>query len=327
MVCDFEWEVFKIKYVPKENDLMKGEEHLIKFYKKHAKTIFPWLLILPTLLFLITFCFIPMFRGFGYSVTDYDRRNPKASQFVGMDNFVEIFTEDEVFVKSLGNSVKWVFTEVILQLFFGMIFALILNQNFKGRGLVRTFCFAPWAVSGVLTTMLWTQIYNEHIGLVNQVLNMIGLGRYTTAWVQNLKTVFPSVVIAELWRGIPFFTITLLGGLQTVPTELYESAKVDGGNAWKNFWLITIPYMKESIVFATLMRTIWEFKSVDLIMTMTDGGPVRKTLTLPIYMYKTSIEKGQYGYGAALTVVLFAILSVYVFIYLKANDFGKGVNE
>lgn len=298
-----------------------------KFYSKHAKTIFPWLLIVPTLAFLITFCFVPMFRGFGYSLTNYDRGNPKAVQFVGLQNFVTIFTEDKVFTKTLVTSLAWVSSEVILQLFFGMIFALILNQTFRGRGLVRTFCFAPWAVSGVLTTMLWTLVYNEHIGLLNHFLKFIGHGELTRAWVQNISTAFPSVVIAELWRGIPFFTITLLGGLQTIPTELYESAKVDGGNAWKNFWYVTIPYMKESIVFATLMRTIWEFRSVDLIMTMTDGGPVRRTLTLPIYMYKTSIENGQYGYGAALTVILFAILSGFVVFYLKANNFGKGVNE
>ncbi|MBT9779861.1 ABC transporter permease subunit [Clostridium sp. MCC353] len=297
------------------------------FYSKNAKNIFPWLLILPTLVFLGMFCFFPMIRGFGYAVTNYDRGNPKATEFVGMANFVKIFTEDKVFVKTLVTSLKWVVSQVTLQLFFGMIFALILNQKFRGRGLVRTFCFAPWAVSGVLTTMLWVLIFNEHIGLLNNVLKAVGLSHMTKAWVQNVQTAFPSVVIAELWRGIPFFTITLLGGLQTVPLELYESAKVDGGNAWKNFWLITIPYMKESIVFATLMRTIWEFRSVDLIMTMTDGGPVRRTLTLPIYMYKTSIENGQYGYGAALTVILFLILSVYVVIYLKANNFGKGVNE
>lgn len=262
-----------------------------------------------------------------YSLTNYDRGNPKVMDFVGLANFIEIFTEDKVFGVTVVNSVKWVVVEVLAQLFFGMIFALILNQSFRGRGLVRTFCFAPWAVSGVLTTMLWTLIFNEHIGLLNHVLTAVGLGDMTKAWVQNIKTAFPSVAIAELWRGIPFFTITLLGGLQTVPLELYESARVDGGNAWKNFWWVTVPYMKESIVFATLMRSIWEFKSVDLIMTMTNGGPMRKTLTLPIYMYQTAITNGQYGYGAALTVILFIILSVYVVIYLKANNFGKGVNE
>ncbi len=295
--------------------------------KVTMKQIFPYLLILPTLCFLGVFCFYPMIRGFGYSVTDYDRSFPGRYSFVGLQNFVEIFTKDRVFKITIVNSVKWVAAEVVLQLFFGMIFALILNQNFRGRGFVRTFCFAPWAVSGVLTTMLWFLIYNEHIGLLNQMLSWAGHPELGRAWVQNVKTVFPSVVIAELWRGIPFFTITLLGGLQTVPLELYESARVDGGNGWKNFWLITLPYMKESIVFATLMRSIWEFRSVDLIMTMTNGGPVRKTLTLPIYMYQEAIESGKYGYGAALTVILFMILSVYTLIYLKANKFGGGVND
>ena len=297
------------------------------FYDKHNKVIFPLLLILPTLIFLGVFCFYPMIRGFGYSVTNYDRAIPYATKFIGLDNFIEIFTEDEVFWGTVVTSIKWVATEVICQLFFGMIFALLLNQSFKGRGFVRTFCFAPWAVSGVLTTMLWTLIYNEHIGLLNNFLEIIGLGELTKAWVQNVGTAFKSVAIAELWRGIPFFTITLLGGLQGIPLELYESAKMDGCNAWKSFWKITIPCMKESIVFATLMRTIWEFRSVDLVMTMTNGGPVRKTLTMPIYMYKTSIENDEYGYGAALTVILFFILSFYVVLNLKVNNFGKGVND
>ena len=299
----------------------------VSFYNKHNKVIFPLLLILPTLIFLGIFCFYPMLRGFQYSVTNYDRAYPMATKFVGLDNFIEIFTEDEVFWGTVRTSVKWVVTEVVFQLFFGMIFALLLNQSFKGRGLVRTFCFCPWAVSGVLTTMLWTLIYNEHIGLLNNFLEVIGLGEFTKAWVQNVGTAFKSVAIAELWRGIPFFTITLLGGLQGIPLELYESAKMDGCNAWKSFWKITIPCMKESIVFSTLMRTIWEFRSVDLVMTMTNGGPVRKTLTMPIYMYKTSIENGEYGYGAALTVILFFILSFYVVLNLKVNNFGKGVND
>ena len=180
------------------------------FYSKNAKNIFPWLLILPTLVFLGMFCFFPMIRGFGYAVTNYDRGNPKATEFVGMANFVKIFTEDKVFVKTLVTSLKWVVSQVTLQLFFGMIFALILNQKFRGRGLVRTFCFAPWAVSGVLTTMLWVLIFNEHIGLLNNVLKAVGLSHMTKAWVQNVQTAFPAVVIAEPLIGIPFVTITLI---------------------------------------------------------------------------------------------------------------------
>ena len=143
---------------------------------KEKKTIFPLLLILPTLLFLAVFCVYPMVRGFGYALTDYERSNPLGSQFVGLENFIKIFKEDRVFRGALLTSVKWVVLQVGLQLLFGMIFALILNQEFVGRGFVRTFCFAPWAVSGVLTTMLWLLIYNEHIGLLNTVLKLVGFG-------------------------------------------------------------------------------------------------------------------------------------------------------
>ncbi len=296
-------------------------------YGKRSEQLFPWLLILPTLIFLGIFCFYPIIRGFSYAFTNYDREFPQSIKNIGFSNFKRIFTEDKIFPVTVINSLKWVCSEVLCQLVFGMIFALVLNQDFRGRGIFRTFCFAPWAVSGVLTTMLWTLIYNEHIGLLNNILKTIGHPELTKAWVQNISTAFKAVVIAELWRGIPFFTITLLGGLQGIPLELYESAKMDGSSAWHSFWAITLPCMRESIVFAVLMRTIWEFRSVDLIMTMTDGGPVRKTLTLPIYMYQTSIENGEYGYGAALTVVLFIILCFYVVFYLKANNFGKGVNE
>ncbi len=297
------------------------------WYKRKCSVAFPLLLILPTLAFLIVFCIYPMVRGFGYSLTNYERSNPLEYQFVGLKNFVKIFKEDKIFKGALLISVKWVVLQVGLQLVLGMIFALILNQKFMGRGFVRTFCFAPWAVSGVLTTMLWLLIYNEHIGLLNHVLKFLGMKSMTKAWIQNLDTAFGALVLAELWRGIPFFAISLLGGLQTVSGELYESAKIDGANSWNCFWKITLPYMKESIVFAALMRTIWEFRSVDMIITMTNGGPVRKTLTLPIYMYQTSITNGKYGYGSALTVILFVIMSIYVFCYLKLNDFGKGVNE
>lgn len=305
---------------------MKGRG-ITSWYRKKSDVLFPLLLILPTLIFLITFCVYPMVRGFGYSLTNYERSNPLAYHFVGIENFIRIFKEDKIFKSALVTSVKWVVIQVSMQLVLGMVFALILNQKFVGRGFVRTFCFAPWAVSGVLTTMLWLLIYNEHIGLLNNVLSLLGLGHMTRAWVQNLDTAFGSLVLAELWRGIPFFTISLLGGLQTVSGDLYESARIDGANGWNCFWKITLPYMKESIVFAALMRTIWEFRSVDMIITMTNGGPVRKTLTLPIYMYQTSIENGNYGYGSALTVILFAIMSIYVVCYLKLNDFGKGVNE
>ena len=142
------------------------------------KNIFPYLLILPTLCFLGVFCFYPMLRGFGYSITDYDRSDPMNYSIVGLQNFIDIFTKDKIFWPAVKVSVKWVLVQVSLQLTLGMIFALILNAKFVGRSAVRTFCFAPWAVSGALTTILWFLIYNEHIGLLNQMLTLLGKGGF-----------------------------------------------------------------------------------------------------------------------------------------------------
>lgn len=288
---------------------------------------FPYLLILPSLVFLLVFCFYPMVKGLSYAFMDYQRNKPQQYGFIGFDNFVKIFSEDKKAAQSLLVSIKWVFSEVALQLFFGIIFALILNKNFKSRGVARTICFAPWAVSGVLTTMLWILIYNDNIGFLNGLLNQIGLGEYTRAWLSDLNTVFPSIVLAELWRGIPFFAINILAALQNISNDLFESAKVDGATKPQILFRVTLPFLKESIIFAALMRCIWEFQSVDMIMTMTNGGPINLTTTYPIYLYKKAIVEGNYGYGAALGILSFAILAVFAFVYLKMNDFGKGINE
>lgn len=288
---------------------------------------FPYFLILPSVILLAVFCFYPMIKGLSYAFLNYQRNKPEQYGFIGLENFVKIFTSDKKAAQSLLVSLKWVLSEVIFQLLFGLIFALILNKNFKGRGAARTICFAPWAVSGVLTTMLWILIYNDNIGFLNGVLRQLGLGHMTRAWLSGLDTAFPSVVLAELWRGIPFFAINLLAALQNIPNDLYESARVDGATKPQLLFKITLPFLKESIIFATLMRCIWEFQSVDMIMTMTDGGPINLTTTFPIYMYKKAIVEGNYGYGAALGILSFLILGVFAAVYLKMNDFGKGINE
>lgn len=288
---------------------------------------FPYFLILPSIILLAVFCFYPMIKGLSYAFLNYQRNKPEQYGFIGLENFVKIFTSDKKAAQSLLVSLKWVLSEVAFQLLFGLIFALILNKSFKGRGAARTICFAPWAVSGVLTTMLWILIYNDNIGFLNGVLRQLGLGDMTRAWLSGLDTAFPSVVLAELWRGIPFFAINLLAALQNIPNDLYESARVDGATKPQLLFKITLPFLKESIIFATLMRCIWEFQSVDMIMTMTDGGPINLTTTFPIYMYKKAIVEGNYGYGAALGILSFLILSVFAAVYLKMNDFGKGINE
>ena len=139
----------------------------------------------------------------------------------------------------------------------------------------------PWAVSGVLTTMLWLMIFDQNVGLFNLILQKAGVPiPALPSWLNDVKLVFPSVALAELWRGVPFFTINILAALQNVPKEIYESCDIDGAGAWQKFRYITLPYLKQTIVLTTMLRFIWEFNSVDMLYTLTGGGPVRMITTL-----------------------------------------------
>ena len=203
----------------------------------------PYLLILPAVVLIFGVMLYPLCKTFYLAFQNYNPTTPYANGFAGFGNFIKLFSKGE-FYSSLLVSLKWVVALVILQLIFGMIVALILNQNFKGRGFFRALVFIPWAMSGVLTAVLG------------------------------------AVIVAELWRGIPFFAISLLAAMQGLPQDVYEAAKVDGATKLETFRSVTLPLLKDTIVLTTLLRTIWEFNSVDLIFSLTNGGPVGKTTTL-----------------------------------------------
>ena len=289
--------------------------------------IFPFLLISPTVILILCFMGYPIIKVFYLSMQNYNLKNIFANGYVGFDNFVKLFTKDELFWSSAVITLKWVVSQVGIQLVLGMIVALILNQKFKGRGAARAVALVPWAVSGVLVTMLWTLMYDQSSGLINDILMKTGIIHEKVAWLSNSKTFFPAVVVAELWRGVPFFAINILAALQSIPEDIYESSSIDGCGKIKTFIYITLPFLKESIIFATLLRGIWEFNSIDMIFTLTNGGPMNQTTTLPIYMMKTAIIKGNYGYGSAIGVVTFLFLLIFAVLYIKLSHYGGEKNE
>ena len=296
--------------------------------KKLKDRSLPYLMILPSVILLLGIFGYPILKVFMLSLQNYNYADYAYKGFAGLENFRKIFTEDTVIKESRVFSLKWVVSEVGLQLVFGMILALILNARFKGRGAVRALALIPWAVSGVLTTMLWMLILNQSIGLVNQLLIRFGsMPGQVPAWLANTGLIFPSIVVIELWRGIPFFAITLLAAMQGIPSDIYEACDIDGAGKTARFRYITLPYLKETIVLTTLLRAIWEFNSTDMIFTLTNGGPVNMTTTLPIYMLKTAVVSGNYGYGSALGVIAFVILLVFAVLYMKASRFGGEDNE
>ena len=296
----------------------KGEE----IVKKEKFNFAPYILILPACLLMGLIMIYPLGKVFYLSFQHYNPTKPFTNGFAGLDNFITIFTKKE-FYNALGVSAKFVACEVVLQLIFGMIVALILNQKFKGRGFFRALTFIPWALSGVLTAVLWSIMFNQHFGVLNDLLSKLGIIKEPIAWLANTKFVLGSVIVAELWRGIPFFAISLLAAMQGLPEDIYEAARVDGSTKFQTFRFITLPMLKNTIVLTTLLRTIWEFNSVDLIYSLTGGGPVGKTTTLSMLIANQAIKTSNYGYGSALSVVSFAILAVIAVIYMKLSGFGK----
>lgn len=289
---------------------------------KKKKELVPYVLLIPALVLVAVFMVYPLGNVFYLSFQHYNPTRPFNNGFAGLENFIDIFSKKE-FYNALKVSGKWVLAEVSLQLVFGMIVALILNQKFRGRGFFRTITFIPWALSGVLTAVLWGLIFNEHMGVLNDLLIRVGIIEKNRAWLANPNLVFGSVVLAELWRGIPFFAISLLASMQGIPGDLYEAANVDGSTKWQSLRYITIPMLKDTIILTTLLRTVWEFNSVDLIYSLTGGGPIGKTTTLSMLIANQATRTSNYGYGSAISVISFFILAVFAIIYLKLSKFGE----
>lgn len=281
----------------------------------------PFLLITPAVALVAVFLVYPVIDVIWSSLHTMNALKPQNDAFVGAQNFIDIFNDD-LFWHSLRFSAQWVFTEVGLQLIFGVILALVVNETFRGRGLARALLFSPWAVAGVLTTTIWMLIYNPGTGLT-RYLAEIGIGEFGTSLLSSSTGAFWAAVIAEMWKGIPFFAIMILADLQSVPGELYEAAHVDGASRIRRFTSITLPHIKRGLLVATLLRGIWEFNNVDLLLTLTNGGPANATTTLPLYVAKTALQSKEFGYGSALTVVAFVLLLIVCVIYLRITRIGK----
>jgi len=313
----------KMSYSQEISESIAKDKQKKKNGRFKKEKLVPYLFITPAILMVVCFLFYPIGMVFYYSFQNYDISAPYYNSFAGFDNFVQIFTNDKLFFPSLFNSLKWVVTEVGLQLLFGLILALLLNQTFKFRGFVRAIAFIPWAISGVLASVIWSLIYNEHMGVLNDILMRFGIVDSPQAFLASTTTAFGAVVVAELWRGIPFFAITLLAALQSIPNELYEAARVDGASRWKSFIYVTLPQLKNTIVLTTLLRVVWEFNNVDLIFNLTGGGPAHSTTTLTMYIAEIAVHGSNFGYGSALTVISFAILLIFAALYLKLSRYEK----
>ena len=280
--------------------------------------LFPYLLLAPVVFLVTTGVLVPI----GYMVSlgfyDFSPYLARVSTWVGVGNYVQVLA-DPVFWSSLRASIFWVVGSVVPQFLLGLAMALVLNQTFKGRGLVRTIVLAPWAVSGVVTGTIWLWLFDGTIGYVNDLLIRFDVIAYPVAWGIYPETAWLTVLLANAWRGAPFFAIVLLAALQAIEPQLYEAAKIDGATRWNRFRHITVPLIANAIVLTTLLRALWTFNFIDLIWMMTRGGPMDATKTLPLYIFDVAYQQGDFGYAASLSAVLCLILMGFAACYWQLH--------
>lgn len=277
--------------------------------------LWPYLLISPALIIVLNVVFIPVVNAILMSFQSYDLRRPKNIRFVGFDNYIAVFN-DHLFWQSIWRTFQWVIFGVGLQFIFGFVLALLLNKKFFGRGVVRSVSLIPWVTPGVLIGLMWKWIYDGNYGVLNDILLKFGIIHWKIPFLAQQATAFPSVVVTIIWQGIPFFALMLLAGLQGIPEELYDAADVDGANGFQKLFKITIPMLKNTIFVTTLLRILWVANSVDLIFSLTEGGPAYSTQTLSVYVFNKA-NSLNLGYASTMSIMLTLILLLVAILYLK----------
>jgi len=297
--------------------IVSSKKRLRGNYMKKKIKFAPYLLILPAMLFVILVVAFPLLKSIGMSFENYNLAMPQSNGFVGLKNYIAAF-HDRLFYQSLINTIIWVVCGVGFQFVFGLILALLLNQSFPLRGLIRSVVLVPWVTPGVLVGIIWTWMYDGNSGVINDLLQKLGIITKFIPFLAKPNTVLPSVIITVIWQGIPFFAIMLLAALQSIPNELYEAAAVDGVRGYQKLFHITLPLIKNTILVTTMLRVIWVANSIDIIYSMTGGGPGYASQTLSVYAFTIAHGALDFGYASTLSILLTILLMSVAVFYLRS---------
>lgn len=268
------------------------------------------LFALPALIVLLALIAYPVVYTGVLSVTD------ASGTFTGTENFREVLAA-RVTPKAFVNTLWWVGGSILFQVVLGTAAAILLNQEFRGRGLVRAVAVIPWVVPGIVAATTWAWMFHTEFGIINYMLTAPGLVDEPVGWLTNRNTVMPAMIAINVWKLFPFVAIMVLAGLQSIPKDLYEAARVDGATFWEETWYITLPQVRPVLVAVTLLLVIWALNHVTTIYAITKGGPANLTLIIPIQIFRLGFESFQFNQAAALSVIFFLIAMVIVALYIR----------
>jgi multiple sugar transport system permease protein len=282
-----------------------------------SDSFFAYACLLPSLLLMLLIVVVPILNVFFMALAENDSAG-RIVALTGIDNFRRLFA-DPVFPQVMQQTLVWTITMLLVATPLSIALALVLQREFPGRSLARAIVFAPWAVSFVFTAVVWRYILDPYYGHMNLVMQMLLGKEFHASWLGNPATAMPSVIWVGVTLTIPFTTIVTLAGLQSIPVELTEAAKIDGASHWQSFLHVVLPLLQPVLTVATLVNLIYIFNSFPIIWTMTEGGPVNYTDTLVTFLYKRAFRGLDFGMAAAVSVIGFVILTVVSLFYVRAT--------
>lgn len=275
-----------------------------------------WLLLAPMIAIMVLVTAFPLLNTLWLAFTDASLTGQGyVWQWVGLENFAYIL-DDSDFRAAVGHTAYFTVLSVSAEVALGVLVALLLNQEFKGRTLVRALLILPWALPTIVNAVMWRLIYNPEYGSLNALLTQVGLLDAYRSWLGDPATAMNMVILADIWKNYPLIALIALAGLQTVPKDLYEAAIMDGANAWTRFWKITLPGIMGSLSVAMVLRAIEAFKVFDIFYVMTRGGPADSTKTVSFFVYQESFTYLRAGSGAAYALTVTAMSALMISVYV-----------
>ncbi len=275
-----------------------------------------WLFTSPMLVVLALVAGWPLLRTIWFAFTDARLDDMAAAEFIGLGNFV-LLAEDETWWRAVRNTVWFTVVSVSLETVLGMIIALVLNARFAGRGLMRAAVLIPWAIPTIVSAKMWGWMYHDQFGVVNDVLLALGVIAEPVAWTADPGLAIYAVIAVDVWKTTPFMALLLLAGLQMLPAECYESARVDGVHPVKVFFRITLPLIKPALMVAVIFRALDALRVFDLIYVLTSNS--EDTMSMSVYARQQLVDFQDVGFGSAASTMLFMIIAAFTVLYLVAG--------
>jgi trehalose/maltose transport system permease protein len=303
--------------VPGGNSITRSEPSELT----RSRVASAWVFLAPMLILLALIAGWPLVRTIWFGFTDANLADLSAWKFIGFDNY--LFHDQDRWVgllvdpewwRAVWNTVKFALISVTLETIFGMIVALVLNANFPGRGVVRAAVLIPWAVPTIVSAKMWSWMLNDQFGIVNDALLKLGLISSPLAWTANPDLSMIAVIMVDVWKTTPFMALLILAGLQMLPSDCYEAAKVDGINPVKVFFKVTLPLIRPAVMVAVIFRALDALRIFDLIYVLTSNS--KDTMSMSVYARQQLVDFQEVGYGSAASTLLFTTVSLLIIVYM-----------